>query len=302
MMMAAQLCLASASATDRPVALRPPSLRFSAPVMVLSSGPKGVGYADQGFSLDEQHLWAPREHAGGLPWSSGPSQYVSSDAGATWKPAPVDMPMIGSPFVIRVNATPGAAWPVRDLGQKMGWQIDDGWQKGQRLSVFRSVGHTTHYGVQNQRWRWKQVNETVVFNLTGHTAWSTKQPNGLYPFSLRQCDSVRLPDESMLVTAQIQWGGGDPADTKTSPTSLVVFRAVAPFLHWDLRGIVANASQYPTGFHGYGEGANENSIALLPDNKTLLVVFRDDDQLGAFNTDTCNYTTVRSTDFGTHWR
>jgi hypothetical protein len=145
------------------------------------------------------------------------------------------------------------------------------------------------------------VNESVTFDLLGHTAWATGKPDGLYAFSLRQCDTVALPDKSMLVTAQIQWGGGDPADAKTSPVSLVVFRAVPPFTHWMLHGVVANASQYPTGFHGYGEGANENTITLLPDMKTLQVVFRDDDQLGRFDTDACNYTAVRSSDFGRSW-
>ena len=33
----------------------------------------------------------------------------------------------------------------------------------------------------------------------------------------------------------------------------------------------------------------------------LLVVFRDDDQMGVFQTDACNYTTVRSTDLGRTW-
>eukprot|EP01051_Picozoa_sp_SAG22_P005506 SAG22_NODE_329_length_12249_cov_27.341646_1_plen_364_part_00 len=275
-----------------------PRLSFSPPVLVVGSGPKGVGYADQGFALDSTHLWSPREHADGPPWSSGPAQFVSSTAGATWQPAPSAMPMIGSPITIQVEHD--SEWLVRDLGQQLGWQ--NTFVPLKRYSKFASVGHTTYYRVDaSGQWRWKQVNETVTFDLLGHTAWATGKPDGLYAFSLRQCDTATLPDDSKLVTAQIQWGGGDPADSKTSPISLVVFRAEVPFLDWKLHGVVANASQYPTGFHGYGEGANENTITLLPDKKTLVVVFRDDDQLGQFDTDACNYTAVRSSDFGRSW-
>ena len=141
----------------------------------------------------------------------------------------------------------------------------------------------------------------MTFDLgPDHYAWVTTKMEGLFAFNLAQCGSATLPDGSMLVTAQVQWGQGSTSHaTKTAPVSLVVFRAVAPFLEWKLHGVVANASQFPTGFHGYGEGANENSILRI--GETLLVVFRDDDQLGQFDTSSCNYTSVRSTDLGRTW-
>ena len=318
-------------ATASPGTSHGASLTFEPPVLVARAGPKAFGYADQGFAVDEAHIWAPREAEGGPPWSNAPEIYVTNDAGARWQPAPSGMPFMGSPIVIRVDDRPGAPFPVRDLGQRFGWEVAQ-YGVGKRVSRFTpKQNYTTYFGVANGKWQWKRVNESVVFDLSPHVAWETNLMEGLFAFNLAQCDSIKLPDGSMLVTAQVQWGQGNisPRATKTAPVSLVVFRAEEPFLYWKFHGVVANASQYPTGFHGYGEGANENSITMLPPDSAggdpvLLVVFRDDDQLGQFNTDSetahctlhtanltglthgarhavCNYTSVRSTDWGRTW-
>ena len=86
---------------------------------------------------------------------------------------------------------------------------------------------------------------------------------------------------------------------------------MAPFLNFVFHGVAANASRtgngpyFPSGWHGYGEGPNENSIQMVPAEgggpPLLLVIFRDDDQAGVFQSDACNYTTVRSTDLGKNW-
>ena len=285
-----------------------PRLLFSPPTLIHQAGPKAFAYSDEGFALDQQHIWVPRESDSGPPFSDAPVQYVTADGGRHWRAAPDAMPFIGSPVTVTVDPSPGAEWPVRDLGQRLGWEVN-GYPPGQRISKFVAEKNwTTHYGYKDGEWRWKTVNETVTFDLSPHFAWATTKSEGRFAFNLAQCSSVNLPDGSILITAAVQWGQGDdkPGATKTAPVSLVAFRGEEPFLDWKFRGVVANTSQFPSGFHGYGEGPNENTVTLLPSGATggvptLLVVFRDDDQLGRFNTDACNYTSVRSTDMGVTW-
>ena len=178
-----------------------------------------------GFALDERHIWAPREDIGGAPWSNAPDQFVTSEAGKSWEVAPASMPFVGSPITIRVDNTPGARWPVRDLGQQLGWEVPR-YGIGKRVSVFRpKLNYTTYYGLDAQgKWTFKHVNESVSFDLSPHYAWETPLPDGLAAFVLVQCDSVRLPDGSMLVTGLVQWGQGNATvlATKTAPVSLVV--------------------------------------------------------------------------------
>ena len=90
--------LASAPSAPAPA----PTLSFHPPVLVGLAGPKAFGYADEGMAIG-QHLWAPREHAGGPPWSNAPEQFTSSNGGTTWSTAPPTMPRPGSPITIRTG-------------------------------------------------------------------------------------------------------------------------------------------------------------------------------------------------------
>ena len=133
-----------------------PTLVFHPPVLVGQAGAKAFGYADEGMAIG-QHLWAPREHAGGPPWSNAPEHYTSSDGGTTWTTAPTTMPHPGSPITIN---TGDSEWPIRDLGHQLGFETEHAYPVGEHVRTFRSLNYTTYYGVKDGQWRWRQVNET----------------------------------------------------------------------------------------------------------------------------------------------
>ena len=108
-----------------------------------------------------------------------------------------------------------------------------------------------------------------------------------------QPTKVDLPDGSVLATFPMVFAGEEPPrDPKTSrslivnhrPMSLVVFKSVDNGFTWDYMAVAANYSQIPgilSGPNPYklthsAYGPQENGMALLADNKTLMISFRPD--------------------------
>lgn len=150
--------------------------------------------------------------------------------------------------------------------------------------------------------------QRVTFDLGEHTVWRAKAAGTTIeegPFLLDQMDAsvvCGLPDKSCLVLVTVQWGG-NPASWAIPSTSVVAFRAVAPFVNWTLRGVVGNASKFQGSQDGYSEGPNENAVVLLPDNHTLMAVWRNEAQgppatTVATECQECSYTRALSTDLG----
>ena len=165
-----------------------------------------------------------------------------------------------------------------------------------RVSSLRAAG-VSHFSYSKER-GWNATyrrQQEVTFDLSGHQIWTgkAKLPIGPAPpiveppIQLDQmgASAARLPDGSMVLAAVVTWGG-NPASVDIVSQSIAAFRSDPPFLEWKLCGVVANASQFPGAWprgldgansqgHGYNAGPNENAMVLLGDNKTLMLLFRD---------------------------
>jgi hypothetical protein len=104
---------------------------------------------------------------------------------------------------------------------------------------------------------------------------------------------VTLPDRSQLQTAIIWWGG-NPRFPQA--TTVVAFRSVDGGWRWRFRGVVANASQYPSS----QEGPNEHSLAMLADGRTVMALIRMDGGDGPSHPFR-PYSRATSTDGGRRW-
>ena len=109
---------------------------------------------------------------------------------------------------------------------------------------------------------------------------------------LQGTSHVTLRDKSELQTAIVWWGGNSKY---RQATSIVVFHSTDGW-SWNFRGIVANASQYPTS----QEGPNEHSATLLADGHTVMVLMRMDGGDGLTHPFKAFSRTV-STDLGRTW-
>eukprot|EP01052_Picozoa_sp_SAG31_P009915 SAG31_NODE_531_length_14413_cov_7.712659_17_plen_688_part_00 len=114
-----------------------------------------------------------------------------------------------------------------------------------------------------------------------------------------------FPDGECVLAVTVQWGG-NPSSWAITSDSIIALVAQPPYIAWHFRGVVANASQYRGARDGYSEGPNENAMVLLPDNETLMLVFRDESEGPPATTsesacDECSYTRVTSTSRGKTW-
>jgi hypothetical protein len=136
------------------------------------------------------------------------------------------------------------------------------------------------------------VREFSFGRKQGSNTWSVPKP---VAFFCTSCGGgARLPDGTYVYLVALQFT--DPRSTPCCNNSVASFRS-ADGLSWHYSSTVYSYDPSRV----YQEGASENDLVLLKDNKTLWAVMRTDSCDGEPSHRTLPFLTSRSTDGGLHW-
>ena len=262
-------------------------LEWSEPVLVAgptADVPAGPDVPDSFFAFNSDHLAGPAyPHADS--WS------FSADAGRSWS---VGGPPVPHPTSPKILVGPGH---YRSLGggttfTTTSWNLT--WPRDYELTP-----DGTNFTIRPAPGGYGP-NHTVRFTGVPPPGVNITHPT-IKPGS-RNYGLVRMANNHFLLTTCILWNGlqprpGPPHETEFTPFSVVAFTSADGY-DWQYSATIANWDSAGTPTYW---GPNENDVALLSDNRTLVCVLRMDGDSSCATESYKDYYAAYSSDNGLSW-